>query len=421
MPKVVAENKHFSKLNVMIEEMNYGRWSVPIEMVRSPEPVFRARVAQRENIDVIKKSFLRTHSVHSNSMVVGFLPSRAALPPKRNFDLHKFLAKNPQWSDRFFAVIGDHTQIGLHELHTDYAKNPLWAALPCQVLLTVRSQEGFAALKSWGILDNVKGQTRVMISFREKIFSLHEDSVHLDTSIAEGKLDAAAAKAVTLGLKSARSNEYAIPPNSLGQLWNIASRKGDVWTAIEKILQGNVVSTSAFLKPKSASPFVFMGGIPDEDLLVLLNKVVNGEENMKEFQASCKRYKAAARVQREILRHTEIAMDDWVAAQEKFPTACDPKFVDSWTQIILARKLKNKTPLPADFTRLLNAKVEVDLNVQSSRAQQAAVNSSFSFDCVCFININDFIQCIFSCLQILSFGVLTSVVVVSACMWLMPC
>ena len=366
----------------MIQNMNYGRWNVPIGMVQSPEQVFRARVAQRENIEVIKASFLRTHSVHDNSMVVGFLPNRAALPQKRNFDLPTFLGENPQWRDRFFAVIGDHTQIGLHELHADYAKNPMWASLPCQVLLTVRSQEVFAALKSWGILDNVKGQTRVMISFSEKIFSLHEDSLQLDASILEGNLDAAAAKAVTLGLKSARSNEYAIPANSLGQLWNIASRKGEVWTAIAKILQGNVVSTAAFLKPKSASPFVFMGGIPDEDLLVLLNKVVDGEENMKAFQASCKRYKAAARVQREILRHSDIDMDDWVAAQAKFPTACDPVFVDSWTQIILARKLKNKTPLPADFTRLLSAKVEVDLNIANSRAQQAAVNLLDLVSCV---------------------------------------
>ena len=73
---------------------------------------------------------------------------------------------------------------------------------------------------------------------------------------------------------------------------------------------------------------------------------------MKAFQASCKRYKAAARVQREILHHSDIAMDDWVAAQAKFPTACDPVFVDSWTQIILSRKLKNKTPRQAPRDRL---------------------------------------------------------------------
>ena len=254
MSKVVTENKHFSNLNSMIEKINYGRWKVPIGLVQSPEQVFRARVAARENIERIKTSFLRTHSVHANSMVVGFLPAQSSLPQKRNFNLHTFLAAHPEFlTDRFFAVIGDHTQIGLHELHDDYAKNPLCGALPCQVLLTVHSQEVFAALKSWGILDNVKGQTRVMISFSEKIFSLHEDSVRLDASIVESKLDAAAAKTVILALKSARSKEYAIPLNSLGQLWNIASRKGDVWSAIEKILKGNVVSTSTFIKPKSAS------------------------------------------------------------------------------------------------------------------------------------------------------------------------
>ena len=54
VPKVVAENKHFSKLNSMIQKMNYGRWNVPIGLVHSPEQVFRACVAVRENIDVIK-------------------------------------------------------------------------------------------------------------------------------------------------------------------------------------------------------------------------------------------------------------------------------------------------------------------------------------------------------------------------------
>ena len=60
VPKVVTENKHLSNLNSMIGKMNSCRWDVPIELVHSPEQVFRARVAARENIERIKASFLRT-------------------------------------------------------------------------------------------------------------------------------------------------------------------------------------------------------------------------------------------------------------------------------------------------------------------------------------------------------------------------
>jgi hypothetical protein len=68
---------------------------------------------------------------------------------------------------------------------------------------------------SWGILDNVKSQTRVMISFSEKIFSLHEDAVNLDANIQESKLDAAAIKALTL-LAPQNTASHPIPWVSYG-------------------------------------------------------------------------------------------------------------------------------------------------------------------------------------------------------------
>ena len=85
-------------------------------------------------------------------------------------------------------MIGDHTQTALHELKCNYSLNPLWRVLSSQVRITLRSQEAFAVLKSWGVLDNVKGQTRVMISFSEKIFSFHENSVTLNKQILETTL-----------------------------------------------------------------------------------------------------------------------------------------------------------------------------------------------------------------------------------------
>jgi hypothetical protein len=56
-----------------------------------------------------------------------------------------------------------------------------------------------------------------------------------------------------------------------------------------------------FTGPVSAAAFTTMGGIPDEDLAVLLNFVV-------------KRYKATAHVQKKILEHPDITTNDWLTA-----------------------------------------------------------------------------------------------------------
>ena len=112
-----------------------------------------------------------------------------------------------------------------------------------------------------------------------------------------------------------------------------------------------------------------MGGIPDADLAVLLGKVVSGERNLKQFAESCKRYKATARVQGEILSHADVDVETWPEAQEKFATACDPQFVSTWVQVILTNKIKQKSPMPGEFARILQAKVDYDLARQDSLDQ----------------------------------------------------
>ena len=82
---------------------------------------------------------------------------------------------------------------------------------------------------------------------------------------------------------------------------------------------------------------------------------------LKEFAESCKRYKATARVQKEIMAHDDVDVGTWLEAQAKFVTACDAQFVSTWVQVILTHNIKQKTPLPGDFARLLQAKIYHDL------------------------------------------------------------
>ena len=154
-----------------------------------------------------------------------------------------------------------------------------------------------------------------------------------------------------------------INTNSFGQLWQLASLEGELWEAIDRIISGTTGDLKAKV-PKSASAFTSMGKIPEVDL-PLLQSVAQGSSTMKEFQQSCLKYKARARVQSLIL--TVIQEQDWLAAQAQLPRACSPDFVAQWAHFIVNRKLKTTDNLPKAFFDALDSRRESDKRLKRTQ------------------------------------------------------
>ena len=313
---------------------------IPVDLLRSPEEHYRARITLPDDVNALADSFVSFSSIHDPSMVVIFWPDGEPLPNKASFSIQMFindLKNNPEELkelDGCFAIIGDHTQLAIRQLHEEFPRNPKWSHLTCEVLICHRSFENYRHLKSWGILDNVKGQKRTTVSFQSKMLSLHEDITNLKDEL--GDVDIKTFNKAQVALKESRKAEYAMKTNSFNQLWTLAARSGEVWDELRKIFTGNVANRDKFKIPKSASNFTSMGAIPDEDLLVLLRGVSAGRMTLKQFTDSCRAYKATARVQRDILSHEEIDEVSWVEAQKRFPSACSDGFVGIWAQYILS-------------------------------------------------------------------------------------
>jgi hypothetical protein len=380
-------NEHFQALNKGIAKMDYGRILLPSRLAKSPETRFAARAAQKEALDRLEASVTTTMSVHDGSVWVVFIPDGQPIPPKRGFDFGAWLSSQREEKiDGFYAVIGDHTQLVVKKLAGDFPRNVLWQTIPGKLLLCHRSAANYSLLKSWGVADNQKGETRAVTTFMDKVFSIHRDIEEVQARLADSIIDRKAAKTELKRLRSHRGLEFGLNTNSMGQRWGIAQRTGAVWTALEAIISGNVRGSGPkkrFVAPVSAAPFTTMGGIPDDDLAVLLGLVVDGTRTLKEFSESCKRYKATARVQREILAHEDVNVETWLEAQDKFVAACDAQFVSTWVQVILTNNIKQKTPLPGNFSRLLQGKIDHDL---------ARIDNLQEIEQVFyFININSFI------------------------------
>ena len=197
---------HIDEVNEQMTKFNYGRHTIPVELICSPEEKYRARVAKQDNVDSLEHSLLTFGIVNEHVEVVLFVTGPKPLPPKAGFKVPQTAEEmKARGFEGYFTICGDHTQRAMNQLRRKFAGNPKWARLNVTVYVCARSTESFATLKSWGILDNVKGEKRVAVSFLDKITSLHEDFL----SLAEFN-DTAGHKERTAQLKAQRCEDFGL-------------------------------------------------------------------------------------------------------------------------------------------------------------------------------------------------------------------
>ena len=377
---------HYDKLNESIDKFSFGRHVLPVSLILSPEDKYRARVAKQENVDALEKSMLTFGTLNDRVEVVLFLPASKALPAKVGF-------KPPQTQEDmkargfegYFTIVGDHTQWAMHQLHKRFKANPKWATITATVYLCHRTTEVYSALKSWGLLDNIKGEARVAVSFADKISSLHDDYLALaDNEAQPGH------KERTAALKTRRAKDFGdISSGQMMQLWSIAARSGPVWDNLWLIITGQVSPPPTAMtqssrrhgkqRParvktvKSAANFTNIGGVDDETLNDLLHEIVVGHSSLQKLNEQCGLIKARVRVQTVVMSDAQLAQfDDWAEECVKFPMACDEEFVSRWTVALVREGVGARQDLPALFYEELDRRVTIDVKaVDATRAALA--------------------------------------------------
>ena len=343
---------HFKVLNNTIKDCYMGKFNLNIEWISSPEERFRARQPSAGGVERLVESYIKYGTVSEHCEVVLFWDEEKSLP--NHDELQNFMTSSQLVSEAvrrkrgFFAIVGDHSQLAVHRCHRRYMKNSLWQTLECKVYVVHDTPEMCASIKSWGIIDNMKGAVRTKMSFQDMVLSLHVDYIGL-----QDQKELVDFPTILKSLKAARALDLAMPTNTFGQYWNLASRTGAVWDAIEKLLTGQVhvqQGKPKFKPLKSPAPLIFMGGIDDDVLTPMLNDVVDGVISLKQFTLDCKKVKARMRIQSEILRFEAIDMTDWDSAEKKYPTACSATFIERWAQVAVSKQMLRKDSLPVSFS-----------------------------------------------------------------------
>ena len=357
---------HYEDLNAAMEKMSYGRFEIPVSIIQNPEEKYRARVAKQRNVDALEESLVNYGTVNEHVELVLFTarpPVKGGFKPPTTQEELK-----GRGFEGYFTIVGDHTQRAMNQLHKKYKKNPKWASLTATIYVCTRNEGNYQTLKSWGILDNIKGEKRVTVSFLDKMTCLREDFLALQEHSSD-----AGHKERTAQLKVQRAKDFGgVSSGQLMQLWSLASRSSAVWSLLQQIMSGDYVPSAraknsnrrqgqkAKKEMKSASQFTNIGGLEDSALIPLLEDIVHGRSTLTKLNDMCGLMKARVRVQTAVLTDGNVSQTSWEDAARTFPRACDAAFVERWAITVNRMKIKQKESLPETFFEELDRRVTAD-------------------------------------------------------------
>ena len=375
----------YDDLNAAMAKCCYGRHELLVPLIQSPEEKYRARVARQDNVDALEKSLLQFGTINEHVEVVLFVGPNRPLPAKVGFKPPVTVDEmKARGLEGFFTVVGDHSQRAMNQLHRKFKNNPKWAKLSAVVYVCQRNKDSYDALKSWGILDNIKGEKRVTVSFLDKIAALHEDYL----ALAEHEGEQGHKERTALMKEQRRQDFGGISTGQMLQLWSLAARKGRVWELLHKIVAGDMVhiqdrssgSSSKARKTrkggakevKSAANFTNIGGIDDSILEEMLQAIVVGHASLQRLNEQCGLVKARMRLQTAVLQDSNVEEEDWEAAKVKFPLSTHEDFVERWACSLVRQGFKARDSLPELFFSELDRRIQSDKSSAAARGHAAA-------------------------------------------------
>jgi hypothetical protein len=197
-----------------------------------------------------------------------------------------------------FAAIGAHSTLAVDWIENVYPGNIL-AVAPATWAVAPYTKETIDNLTALGLMDNAYvRRTTDWVSFVKGLHTRRFAS----TDCQDEKTAKAYAAAAKLMVKKASKKS----DGTINAWWQLAKRDGEYWQLIEQCLDGDFVIVEEIESaeweeapkkpirntvPSSVDPFQKLGGIPDDQAIMLLRKVRRNELNWKEFGHKCMLYK----------------------------------------------------------------------------------------------------------------------------------
>ena len=87
----VKRDAHIDAVNEQRTKINYGRHTILVELICSPEEKHRAREAKQENVDSLERPLLTSGTMNEHVEVVLFVTGTKPLPQNAGFKVPRQL------------------------------------------------------------------------------------------------------------------------------------------------------------------------------------------------------------------------------------------------------------------------------------------------------------------------------------------
>ena len=287
-----------------------------------------------------------------------------------------FDTSKPQPNLDIHAIVGAHTITSIGKSHKARPNNATYQFIHCSLLVCEDTPENRAMAKSYGALENKVKDNRSKTDTWDQIWSMHASYVNLINTVG---LDNQKLFKKAWILEKARL-DVSLRTGSKGsfdQNITIAQRTGPVFDLIAKIFKGevaNLKSTDKPVKPPTGvGHFKMMGGIPDEKLIEWLQRVVQGDDETKDFAQNCLRYKQKFSIREAIIEYIKVVRDrdhvTWDLVVSEWPSIGDEAWFDllmgwvgSVTTVVLTNAIKEEI-----LNRLILDEVQDEEDIQASQ------------------------------------------------------
>ena len=274
------------------------------------------------------------------------------------------------------AIVGAHTITSIGKSHQARPNNVTYQTIHCSLLVCEDTPENRQMAKAYGALENKVKDNRNKTDTWDQIWTMHQSYVNLIKTVG---LDNQKLFKKAWVIEKARLDVSTRTGSkgSFDQNITIAQRTGPVFDLIAKIFKGEVANLKTTDKPvkppTGVGHFKMMGGIPDEKLVEWLQRVVQGDDETKDFAQNCLRYKQKFSIREAIVEYIQVVRDrenlTWDLVVQEWPNIGDEAWfallmgwVGAVTTVVLTNAIKEEI-----LNRLLLDEQDDDDDVQGSQ------------------------------------------------------
>jgi hypothetical protein len=358
--------------------------SCPPAWIVIPREGLAARGLTIMHVETLMKSFASRSTVNVNVVLLfEFDPNNAAdmeVVSAWRADKKAFkLQDHPYLKLKLQAIVGAHTITGIQRLHKNHPQNKRFNHVKHILYFMEKGDDCQRWADVIGIRDNQNNEVTLKMTVWD-----HIQKIRLKRHLF---IDAGIASAVKHRVKSDMMFASGLSSGAFGQLKTLAVMRDDLFKEIGRLFTNNPPLHQRFQSPTAMTHFTRVGGIPADDLLLLLQNIATDKLTMKDFMDSCATLKARSRIMTMFLEAFECkTMMEFTAEAHvtEDHVVSISKVINSYAGQI--KGLLKKDPLPDQLiTDVGKIKQEVDdAKAGVARAVDKVHCCSLSvFCCVC--------------------------------------